>query len=294
MGLSNTVFFASQEQTPELLREFPALDMFGIEHQISAVHVMPHTHPGIELFFTVEGIYDWFLDGKRFTVPKNSGFVANPWQRHWPPEEILGPGRHAWLQIVPEQITPDGELKLGSWSTLSKDEEREVGRRLAGGGPFGMVPEMRGLLWELFCELTERKTAYRSRVYRLLTDALILAARHPGDDVAERKISDGVHRAILAMQNEPGKDWPVAEMAALAGLGERAFRKQVLEYTGFAPHQYLVSLRIERAMEFLRKTELSVTDIAHHLGFSSSQHLNRAFKKHTGLTPLDYRRRGQD
>ena len=44
------------------------------------------------------------------------------------------------------------------------------------------------------------------------------------------------------------------------------------------------------AERLLRETDENATDIAMRLGFSSSQHFSRLFRRYNGLTPSDYRR----
>ena len=49
--------------------------------------------------------------------------------------------------------------------------------------------------------------------------------------------------------------------------------------------------RIERAEELLRTADLSVTEICTLVGFTSLGTFSSSFKKHTGLTPSEYRAR---
>jgi AraC-like DNA-binding protein len=53
---------------------------------------------------------------------------------------------------------------------------------------------------------------------------------------------------------------------------------------GQTPHQYLVSVRIEKAKQFL-KTGMSITDTCFSVGFSSTTSFTALFKKTTGSTP---------
>jgi AraC-like DNA-binding protein len=50
-------------------------------------------------------------------------------------------------------------------------------------------------------------------------------------------------------------------------------------------------IRHEKAVTYLRDTTLSVSELAYLLGFSSVATFHRAFKRWTGTTPGDYRRR---
>jgi AraC family transcriptional regulator, activator of mtrCDE len=83
----------------------------------------------------------------------------------------------------------------------------------------------------------------------------------------------------------------VEEMAALVGLGTTTFTEKVKNYSGFSPLNYLITIRIAEATKLLRRNNLSVTDIALDTGFYSSQHFATTFKKLTGYTPSDFRKK---
>jgi AraC-like DNA-binding protein len=57
------------------------------------------------------------------------------------------------------------------------------------------------------------------------------------------------------------------------------------EVTGITIEQYIIAHKIERVKELLLYDELSLTQIACKLGYSSAAHLSNQFKKITGLTP---------
>jgi YesN/AraC family two-component response regulator len=52
---------------------------------------------------------------------------------------------------------------------------------------------------------------------------------------------------------------------------------------------YLEQLRITKAQKLLRTTTMSSSEIARQLGYSKEGYFARVFRKHTGLTPLQYR-----
>ena len=53
--------------------------------------------------------------------------------------------------------------------------------------------------------------------------------------------------------------------------------------------QYIHTLRVDDACNFLRHTKMPVTQIALELGFGSVRNFNRIFLKETGKTPKEYR-----
>lgn len=61
--------------------------------------------------------------------------------------------------------------------------------------------------------------------------------------------------------------------------------------TGKSFKSYLVELRMEKACELLRTTELYVYQVARETGYPNSQYFSVAFRRHTGCSPSEYRER---
>ena len=87
------------------------------------------------------------------------------------------------------------------------------------------------------------------------------------------------------------RDVDLRTIAREASLSPYYFTRQFTAYVGVPPYRYLIYLRIDRAMELLRETELSVTQICHRVGFNSLSHFTTTFRQHTGMSPSAYRRR---
>lgn len=63
---------------------------------------------------------------------------------------------------------------------------------------------------------------------------------------------------------------------------------------GITIEKYLINQKIEKVKELIIYDELSLSEIAYHLGYSSVAHLSNQFKKVTGLTPSYFRQVGQN
>ena len=74
-------------------------------------------------------------------------------------------------------------------------------------------------------------------------------------------------------------------------MGTTLFNEKLKSYSGFSPLNYLINIRISEAIKLLKKPDLNVTDIALDTGFYSSQHFSTTFKKLTGYTPSEFRKR---
>jgi AraC family transcriptional regulator len=97
-------------------------------------------------------------------------------------------------------------------------------------------------------------------------------------------------RCLELMHARLSEDISLDELAAEAQLSPFHFARMFKQSLGVPPRVYLTQLRLEKACELLELTELSITAIAHEVGYSSNQVLARIFFKHQRVSPSDYRR----
>jgi AraC-like DNA-binding protein len=81
----------------------------------------------------------------------------------------------------------------------------------------------------------------------------------------------------------------VADLARAAGLSPAHFSREFRRTFGEAPHQYLLTRRLERAAALLRNTDRSVTDICFDVGLGSVSSFVTSFRRVYGAPPLAYR-----
>lgn len=98
-------------------------------------------------------------------------------------------------------------------------------------------------------------------------------------------------RVFAIIEDRLGDPPSLDEMAAEIGVSRRHFFRAFKQSTGKSPRSFVAARRLERAVDRLRTTELSATEIAFECGFSSSSHFTYAFKRAYGTGPLEFRRR---
>ena len=81
----------------------------------------------------------------------------------------------------------------------------------------------------------------------------------------------------------------VADLARVAGLSPAHFSREFRRTFGEAPHQYLLTRRLERAAALLRNTDRTVTEICFAVGLSSLGSFVTSFRRVHGVAPLAYR-----
>lgn len=80
------------------------------------------------------------------------------------------------------------------------------------------------------------------------------------------------------------------ELGRRYGYHPNHVSRLIRKLTKMSLHEYVVHQKIRRAAILLSETNLTVSEIAQHLGFADSSHFSRTFKRITGATPSDYRR----
>lgn len=97
-------------------------------------------------------------------------------------------------------------------------------------------------------------------------------------------------RCLELLRARLSEDISLDELAAEARLSPFHFARMFKQSVGVPPRVYLTRLRMEKVCELLEHTDLTITEIALEVGYSSNQVLARIFTKHQRMTPTDYRR----
>ena len=84
---------------------------------------------------------------------------------------------------------------------------------------------------------------------------------------------------------------PVAKMVERSGLLPRTFERRFKAATGYAPLDYVQTLRVEEAKQMLETGETAIDDIAVAVGYVEPNSFRRLFRRVTGVAPNQYRLR---
>lgn len=81
----------------------------------------------------------------------------------------------------------------------------------------------------------------------------------------------------------------VARLGDAVGMKPRAFSSEFREATGFPVHQYILSQRVERAVELLTESDLPLSQVAAQAGFSHQAHMSRVLRRLKNRSPRQLR-----
>jgi AraC family transcriptional regulator, arabinose operon regulatory protein len=98
-------------------------------------------------------------------------------------------------------------------------------------------------------------------------------------------------RSIEFMKQHLREPLQIATLAAVVNLSRSHYTTLFQRVTGYAPLRYLNHLRMQRAVQMLNTTHLSIKEISDQLGFSDQFYFSRAFSKMHGHAPSEHRHR---
>lgn len=152
-----------------------------------------------------------------------------------------------------------------------------------GGAAGEIVPELddlpigvsaigsTGQLWEKARTVLLRVVNFRdSSVLNQYTEVIQQAQEH-------------IHRQYM------NPELSLASVAAQVNLSACHFSAVFSQQTGGTFKSYLTETRIKKASELLRTTTLKAFEIGYQVGYNDPNYFSHVFRKHTGLTPLEFR-----
>lgn len=93
----------------------------------------------------------------------------------------------------------------------------------------------------------------------------------------------------MKLLSDPSCDLAVSELARMYNMSEGHFIRSFQCYAGASPSVFRTAKRMEIACEMLTSTRMTVELIARAVGYKDPLYFSRAFKKHLGMSPREYR-----
>jgi AraC-like DNA-binding protein len=286
--------FILQQGHARELHAFPHILEFASKKntsiQLNSLHAT--ATDSVRIYFIVDGKFEWIIGEQSHILYPGDLAIILPGQTFRGEKDILNIGTLSWLHLQLEKIDAQG-MSLGKWSYLSKNECLTIGKILLLNNTTVLkLKECPTILQTLRHELVNQEIGFTTRVNQLIDELFIgIARQSTRQNNSQRDFPQTFMKLEQTLRQNLAHQWTVEEMAALIGLGTTTFTEKVKNYTGFSPLNYLINIRISEAIKLLNRQEENVTDIALSTGFYSSQHFSTTFKKLTGYTPSEFRKR---
>lgn len=248
-----------------------------------------HRHTEIELSYCVEGSFCIVVEKKRHSVRAGDLVVVAPMAAHEPlPSEETG-GKRLTVMVGPAML---GEL-FGLFKTVRPEGTvvhlRTCGRKEAEELEKVLV-ETAGLLsgQESFGNLL-----VKGNVYRMSGLLLQLLSQQEGSESIAKALSntERIEKSLELIHEHFQQRLDLDYVSSLCGYGKSNFCKIFKSIVGDTFHNVLNAYRVQIACMHLENEDIPIEEIACQVGFADAKSFCRVFKKVTGQTASDYRKR---
>lgn len=231
-----------------------------------------HDHDFHQLVLPQSGSMDIEVDGRAGKVDWSQGVVIPAGARH----AFLAQKANIFLVLdVPATM-------FGGPKNLDLSTRLQADKRF-----FPVGPEIRHLL------------QYASRSAPLLTSSpqvaeswstLLLSSLTLPPGIIPEHGQFTLARALAYIESHLDSRLSATEIARVAGTSERQLYVLFARHLNSTPFAHIATLRLNRAIDLLCETALSITEIAHRVGYADQSALTHALKKNRDLTPATVRR----
>ena len=239
-------------------------------------HSVPHTHNHAELFYIVGGKGQFLIEDQLYPVNTNHLVIINPNVTHTEVSLNAQPLEYIVLGIEGVELSIT-ENSNGQFCILDHFESMDI----------------TSCLRNILREMELKQPGYEDICQAFMEILIIRLMRSTGLSVpTEPQNSVGNHQCAAVRRYI---DHHFKESLTLDQLAEEAHMNKFYlshafkrEY-GVSPINYMISRRINESKYLLAETDLSLSQIAQLLGFSSLSYFSQAFRKTQGFSPMEYR-----
>jgi len=259
------------------------------QHAASHSGLRPHSHrDAIEICFLERGEQTYRVGGRIYRLRGNDQFFTLPGEVHDTANLPQERGILYWLILTLEAPRKFLGLAEPQASRLKRELRRMPTRH------FRAHPDCARLLGEMTELLTKKRSSPESspaslrplRLQSLLLQFLTLTveASYRG---AHGSASPLMQRVLNYIEKHLDEPVHVPRLAEIARLSDSRFKTRFKREMGVPPAEFWLRQKIERATVLLKTR--NVTEVAHELGFSSSQYFATVFKRYTLASPSRFR-----
>jgi AraC family transcriptional regulator, melibiose operon regulatory protein len=248
----------------------------------------PHRHNSMEIMYVMAGRCAIPTQDNELTLKKNE-FI------------LLDAGVPHGLRVLPDAVCRIMNIEF----TLNKKSEALSLRAASGRHPalkrflaetrpylvFVDSEDVHGVLRRLINCLDDAHDGQLLEIELLAAELFMAIARLFDEGGSVQHVSQTyVRRAMQYMNQNYYRDIGIKDVCSHVGLAEGYLSRVFKTGSGETVNGYLAMIRIRKAKMLLGKTELPIIEISGYVGIPSRQYFNQFFKKHTGLTPGEYRK----
>ena len=237
-----------------------------------------HYHKEIEIFFVEKGSITVFSGSGKREITEGNFCILMPYEIHDFKTAI--PNKLCLAKINPETYTENFDYEKLHLASPIITPEAEI------------YSELKCSFDAMIDEYTQKAPGYEYAIKHHQNSILLTIFRkmHLYEEDVTKDIS--LLNAINSFLEENyDKKIELEELSKVCHLSKYYFAHKIKDVTGMSFINYVTAFRLEKAIIFLKETDISITDIALKCGFGTLRSFNRCFFTAFNTTPLKYRKK---
>lgn len=170
--------------------------------------------------------------------------------------------------------------------TAKNDEEAKTYAISKGANAYITKPFSKDYLLARVEQLLSERKLFRENVWKAGTESDSKTDYEQYLVKKDVELLDKIHKIIE--ENLENSDFNIDTIAANIGLSRSAFFKKLKSLTGLAPVDLVKEIRLNKSVELIKNTDMTITEIAFAVGFKDSGYYSKCFRKKYMQTPREY------
>ena len=238
-----------------------------------------HYHEEYELYYMLDGSTTYFIGDDIYSIEKGN-FVFIP--KGIPHKTDNGNCRYNERIL----LSFSGDI----FNEKTKNLLEQLSRKRIIYVPDAYLPQLEEILFKLEAEYIQEEHEKSILLDIYILELLALLCRYQCERKAHIHESDKiVYQISEYISANYAQDITLESLCKVFAISEAYLSRKFKAVSGIGINQYITYVRISNAEQFLRDSDLSVTEIAEQCGFNGSNYFSAVFKKIKGVPPLKYR-----
>ncbi|MEM1122453.1 MAG: ATP-binding protein, partial [Bacteroidota bacterium] len=118
-----------------------------------------------------------------------------------------------------------------------------------------------------------------------LSTSLTESAPIPAQDASQQL----VHQVVKIVHNRIRETHlEIADIAQELGMSQSTFYRKIKSLVGISGNEFIRTIRLKKALEYLKHSDYNISEIAYRVGFSDPKYFSTCFKKFYNVTPTEF------
>lgn len=257
-----------------------------------------HAHKFVEIMYMYDGSGTNYIEGVGRRMKKGDFCVISPKVYHI----FENDGDSVLVNII---VKTDYIERLFTDSFLLSHPFADFMRQMSGGTEYpkylyvepcgdGRITDAAD---ELICAYLEKSACVNWELEALLTLLFSRIITSKKCTVTKSELQYRNNSAAVAILSYIGShlaETNLADTAEYFNYSKPYICRLIKESAGMTFSEYAAKLRINRACELLRHSQMHSSDVAFTVGYRSVEYFNRSFRRETGMSPNEYREKSKN